>query len=129
MRGKRVLQDKTGHSDPVKMRTAGFLRFVHQPVMQIGKCLLSVIIIRIDDTERLMYDFSAGKNGLTGSPRFLSHRRAGITGRKIFLFLKNVSRIDVFFNSASDYFPEVLFQVFPDYKNNPVEAGTHSIVN
>ena len=125
--GKRVAENKGRHRHVVLTVLHGFS--AHQRVMQNPESVLSVVIVRVDDRERLMDLILRGKQGLTGPPRLHPSLRNAVSRGQILDLLIRVRYLGHLFDPVSDPFPEVRVKIPADDEHDPVEPGLKSVMD
>ena len=125
-----VLQHKAGHG-----QITGLVgRVALQKVMQPDKGLLAVVVVGVDDGERLLDDALAGQHGLTGAPGLGASLRHGIPCGDILQRLKGVVDLNAqlgadLLNAVADGLLEGILDVVADDKDDLVKAGLDRVMN
>ena len=100
-----------------------------KPAVDALECLPSVVIVRVNNTERFIDHIPAGQDRLSRAPGFLPVCRKDESVRKVILFLEYVGNLCVRSDPVSDHFPEVLLQVFADHEHDPVKSRLQRIID
>ena len=105
---------------------------MYQPVMQFYKRFFSIIIICINHSKSRINQRLRCQHCLSGSPWFRPSNRH--LSRNIVDILKTILYINTlrgtnFFNSVSNYFFKIFFNILPDNKNNLIKSRFDCIID
>jgi len=88
---------------------------------------LAIIIIGIDNCERLVDHLPGCQDSLAGSPGLFPANRHGKPFRQVREILADIGNGDGSLVSPADYIFELSPDIFPDHKNHLVEPGADRI--
>ena len=91
-------------------------------IMDLLEGMLSIVVIRIDDTERILDGIFAIKDGLSSTKRFLSFCRF------VFPALDDISDRPCLADSVSNPFLEFFFDSLTENKDNIIESCFFRII-
>ena len=123
---QRIFQYEACHAD--------IARFVlafsgNETVMDFLKTFFPVVIVCIDDDERLLHEILCRKKGLSGSPGFHSSCRNAEAFRQIVQFLIGILHLHRLLDAAADDAAEIRVQIPADNKDDFIEARFQRVVN
>lgn len=88
---------------------------------------LAVEVVGVDGSKRSRNCGARAPNGVGGAPWFDPSFRRGKGARKVVERLKRVGDFDLTMEAGADLLAELVFKVFPDEKDNAVEAAADGI--
>ena len=97
--------------------------------MNLDKSFLAIVVVSIDNGERLLDDILAGQNCLAGAPGFATLSGNFVPGGDGVLLLESIGNLNAqvgtgLFNAVADGFLESLLNVVADDKDNLVKPAS-----
>ena len=102
--------------------------------MNLDKSFLAIVVVSIDNGERLLDDILAGQNCLAGAPGLAALSGNFVPGGDGVLLLESIGNLNAqvgtgLFNAVADGFLESLLNVVADDKDNLVKPGFDGIMD
>ena len=125
-----VFQHKARHG-----QVAGLVgRVALQKVVQLDKSLFAVVVVGVDNGERLLDDALAGQHSLAGAPGLAAALGHGVPGGNVLQRLERVVDLNAqlgadFLDAVADGLFESVLDIVADDKDDFVKPGLDGVMN